>query len=46
VTALAPTDPARIRELLLVGTTQGHEAMNEQAQKLLDRMPSFVFSAA
>ena len=28
------------------GTTQGHEAMNEQAQKLLDRMPGFVFSAA
>jgi hypothetical protein len=27
-------------------TTQGHEAMNEQAQKLLDRMPDFVFSAA
>jgi hypothetical protein len=28
------------------GTTHGHEAMNEQAQKLLDRMPDFVFSAA
>jgi hypothetical protein len=28
------------------GTMQGHEAMNEQAQKLLDRMPDFVFSAA
>ena len=28
------------------GTMQGHEAMNEQAQKLLDRMPGFVFSAA
>jgi SnoaL-like protein len=28
------------------GTTQGHEAMNEQAQKVLDRMPDFVFSAA
>jgi hypothetical protein len=28
------------------GTNQGHEAMNEQAQKLLDRMPDFVFSAA
>ena len=28
------------------GTTQGYEAMNEQAQKLLDRMPDFVFSAA
>ena len=28
------------------GTIQGHEAMNEQAQKLLDRMPDFVFSAA
>ena len=28
------------------GTTQGHEAMNEQAQKLLDRIPGFVFSAA
>jgi hypothetical protein len=28
------------------GTFQGHEAMNEQAQKLIDRMPDFVFSAA
>ena len=28
------------------GTIQGHEAMNEQAQKLLDRTPGFVFSAA
>jgi hypothetical protein len=28
------------------GTFQGHEALNEQAQKLLDRMPDFVFSAA
>jgi hypothetical protein len=28
------------------GTFQGHEAMNEQAQKLLDRLPDFVFSAA
>jgi SnoaL-like domain len=28
------------------GTTRGHEAMNEQAQKLLDRFPDFVFSAA
>ena len=28
------------------GTTQGHEEMNEQAQKVLDRMPDFVFSAA
>jgi SnoaL-like domain len=28
------------------GTIQGHEAMNEQAQKLLDRMSHFVFSAA
>jgi hypothetical protein len=28
------------------GTIQGHEGMNEQAQKLLDRMPDFVFSAA
>jgi hypothetical protein len=28
------------------GTIQGHEAMNEQAQRLLDRMPDFVFSAA
>jgi len=28
------------------GTFHGHEAMNEQAQKLLDRMPDFVFSAA
>jgi hypothetical protein len=31
------TDPDR--------TTKGHQAMNEQAQKLLDRMPDFVFSA-
>jgi hypothetical protein len=78
VAASAPTDPARIRELLLAnlfavfserdpkrrlkviarnytedviwsdpdGTTQGHEALNEQAQRLLDRMPDFVFSAA
>jgi hypothetical protein len=78
VTAPAPTDPARIRELMLDnlfavfnvrdpvrrleaiarnytedvtwtdpdGTTQGHQAMNEQAQKLLDRVPGFVFSAA
>ena len=78
VAASGPTDPARIRELLLAnlfavfgerdrerrlqviarnytddviwtdpdGTTQGHEAMNEQAQKLLQRMPDFVFSAA
>lgn len=28
------------------GTTQGHEALNERAQKLLDRVPGFVFSAA
>jgi hypothetical protein len=28
------------------GTTQGHEALNDQAQKLLDRLPSFVFTAA
>ena len=28
------------------GSTEGHQAMNEQAQKLLDRMPGFVFSAA
>ena len=28
------------------GTFHGHEALNEQAQKLLDRMPDFVFSAA
>ena len=78
VAASLPTDPARIRELLLAnlfavfgerdrerrlqviarnytedvnwtdpdGTTQGHEAMNEQAQKLLQRMPDFAFSAA
>jgi hypothetical protein len=25
---------------------QGHEELNEQARKLLDRMPDFVFSAA
>jgi hypothetical protein len=28
------------------GTTNGHQALNAQAQKLLDRMPDFVFSAA
>ena len=28
------------------GTMRGHAEMNEQAQKLLDRMPDFVFSAA
>ena len=28
------------------GTTQGRQALNEQAQKLLDRLPGFVFSAA
>ena len=28
------------------GTTQGRPAMNAQAQKLLDRLPGFVFSAA
>jgi SnoaL-like domain len=28
------------------GTTYGNEALNEQAQKLLDRMPDFEFSAA
>jgi hypothetical protein len=27
-------------------TTHGREEMNEQAQKLLDRVPDFVFSAA
>ena len=75
--ASAPTDPARIRELMLGnlfavfnerdperrskaiaanytddviwtdpdGTTQGRQALNEQAQKLLDRFPDFVFSA-
>jgi hypothetical protein len=26
------------------GTTQGHEALNERAEKLLDRTPGFVFS--
>ena len=78
IAASLPTDPARIRELLLAnlfavfgerdrerrlqviarnytddviwtdpdGTTQGHEAMNEQAQKLIQRMPDLVFSAA
>ena len=78
VAASAPTEPARIHELLLEnlfavfsesdperrlqviarnytedvlwsdpdGTTQGHEAMNEQAQKLIERTAGFVFSAA
>ena len=27
-------------------TTHGHEAMNERAQRLLDGMPDFVFTAA
>jgi hypothetical protein len=27
------------------GTTQGHHALNEQPQRLLDRFPDFVFSA-
>jgi len=78
VAASLPTDPARIRELLLAnlfavfgerdrerrlqviarnytddviwtdpdGTTQGHAAMNERAQTLLDGLPEFVFTAA
>jgi SnoaL-like protein len=78
VAGSAPTEPERIRELMLAnlfavfnerdparrletiarnytedvtwtdpdGTTEGREAMNEQAQKLLDRIPDFVFSAA
>ena len=28
------------------GTMHGHEEMDKQAQRLLDRMPDFVFSAA
>jgi SnoaL-like protein len=28
------------------GTFVGHEALNEQAQELIDRMPEFVFNAA
>jgi SnoaL-like protein len=28
------------------GTTQGHQALNDRAQKLLDLLPDFVFSAA
>jgi hypothetical protein len=28
------------------GTFQGYEAMNEQGQEVLDRMPDFVVSAA
>jgi hypothetical protein len=28
------------------GTTQGRDALNEQAQRLLDRFPDLVFSAA
>jgi hypothetical protein len=27
-------------------TSQGHEALNERAQKFLDRTPDFVFTAA
>lgn len=73
-----PTDPARIRELLLINlfavfserdpnrrlevieanytedviwsdpetTVQGHQAMNERAQVVLDGLPGFVFTAA
>ena len=28
------------------GTTQGRQAMNDRAQKLIDRSPDYVFSAA
>jgi SnoaL-like domain len=28
------------------GTTHGHEALNDRAQKLLDGLPGFVFTAA
>jgi SnoaL-like domain len=28
------------------GTTEGRESLNERAQKLLDRLPDFVFTAA
>ena len=28
------------------GTTEGHTALNERGQKLLDRTPGFVFTAA
>jgi ketosteroid isomerase-like protein len=28
------------------GTSQGREALNERAQKLLDRLPGFVFTVA
>ena len=28
------------------GTTEGRQAMNDRAQKLIDRSPDFVFSAA
>jgi SnoaL-like domain len=28
------------------GTTRGHEALNDGARKLLDRLPDFLFSAA
>jgi hypothetical protein len=28
------------------GTTRGHEALNDRAQKLLDGLPGFVFAAA
>jgi hypothetical protein len=28
------------------GTTRGREALNERAQKLLDRLPGFVFTVA
>jgi hypothetical protein len=35
------TDPADPDGMLI-----GHEALNEQGQKLIDRMPEFVFNAA
>ena len=78
MTAITPTQDARIRELLPLNlfavfserdrerrmkaivanytkdviwtspeaTTHGHEELNEGAQKLLDRTPDFVFTAA
>ena len=78
VAASQPTDPARIRELMLANlfevfnvrdperrlaaiarnytedvtwsdpdrTTHGREELNERAEKLIDRLPGFVFRAA
>src|ERR1700751_1369956 len=44
--AIAPTYTEDVTWTDPDGTTQGHAAMNERAQTLLDGLPEFVFSAA